>query len=106
MRTIREMLSQIPRVEAERIKDDVRRDERRELAEMKQNIWKKWRGKNKVIENKTKIDDNEKIDRRILEMQKKLEEYRKRKEEKLEKRDAMKKKWKEKHKMIVEDHWE
>ena len=52
MRTIREMLSQIPRVEAERIEDDVRRDERRELAEMKQNIWKKWRGKNKVIETK------------------------------------------------------
>ena len=41
MRTIREMLSQIPRVEAEKIEDDVRRDERRELAEMKQNIWKK-----------------------------------------------------------------
>ena len=104
MRTIREMLSQIPRVEAERIEDDVRRDERREFAEMKQNIWKKWRGKNKVIENKTKINDNDKIDRRILEIQKKLEEYKKRKEEKLEKRDAKKRKWKENHRRIVEDH--
>ena len=106
MRTIREMLSQIPRVEAEKIENDVRRDERKELSEMKQNIWKKWRGKNRIIENKTKMNDNDRIDRRILEIQKKLEEYRKRKEDKLKKQDAKKKKWKEDHKMIVEDHWE
>ena len=54
MRSIQEMLRRIPKNEAERIEDEVKSAERRELAEMKKNIWRKWRGKNKVIENKTK----------------------------------------------------
>ena len=106
MRLIKEMLSRIPKTEAERIEGEVKREESKEFAEMKKNIWRKWRGKNKVIENKTKLTDNEKVDTRMEDVTRKLEEYNKRKENLLKKKDMKKRLWKEQHKMIVEDHWE
>ena len=98
------MLSRIPKTEAERIEGEVKREESKEFAEMKKNIWRKWRGKNKVIENKTKLTDNEKVDKRMEDITRKLDEYSRRKEELLKKRDMKKRLWKEQHKMIVEDH--
>ena len=106
VRTITEMLTKIPKVEAERIEQEVRKGEKLELQEMKKNIWKKWRGKNKIMERKVKIPtEEEKIDKRIIEMTKKIEEYKLQKENKLKKRDEKKRNWKERNKIIVEDHW-
>ena len=79
IRSIKEMLSRIPKTEAERIECEMKREENREFAEMKKNIWKKWRGKNRIIENKTKLTDNEKVDTRMEDVTRKLEEYNKRK---------------------------
>ena len=41
MRMIREMLSKIPKAEAERIKCELRSEENKEFAEIKKNIWRK-----------------------------------------------------------------
>ena len=73
---------------------------------MKEKIWKKWRGKNKTIERRNKIPDEEdKLTKKLQEIERKVEEYKKSKAEKIETRDRKKKEWKERNKMIVEDTW-
>ena len=52
---ISDMLETIPKVEAERIEMEIRNREKIELKEIKENLWKKWRGKKRISENKTKI---------------------------------------------------
>ena len=67
---ITEMLSTIPKTEKERIEGEIRREENRELKEIKENLWKKWRGKTKVVENKRQIPGEiEKLDRRLQEIE-------------------------------------
>ena len=105
-RKITEMLHSLPEVESERIEKEVRKEENRELQEIKRNLWKKWRGKNKIIERRTAIPkETEKIDKRLQEIEKKIEEYKERKEKKVQKSKEKREAWKKKHKMIVEDTW-
>ena len=103
---ITEMLSTIPKTEKERIEGEIRREENRELKEIKENLWKKWRGKTKVMENKRQIPGEiEKLDRRLQEIEAKIARYQERKQNQVGKRDKKKKEWLEKHKMIVDDTW-
>ena len=52
---INDMLETIPKVEAERIEMEIRNREKIELKEIKENLWKRWRGKKRISGNKTKI---------------------------------------------------
>ena len=73
---------------------------------MKRNLWKKWRGKSKILERKTEIPtDIDRIQEKIRRIEEKIEQYRKRKEEQQKKRDRKKKEWQDKHRMIIEDSW-
>ena len=93
-------------VEADKIKKEVMRKEREELIIIKKNLWRKWRGKTKIMEKKNAMPKEiEKIQQKLEEYEKKIEEYRKKKEENLKKRDKRKEEWKMRNKMIVEDHW-
>ena len=72
---ITSLLNSIPRQESEKIEEEIRREERKELTEIKKNLWKKWRGKSKVLDNKTKIPrETEKFDQKITEISKKIDE--------------------------------
>ena len=103
---ITEMLEKIPVGEAERIERETKREENLELKTLKMNTWRKWRGKTKVLERKTTIlREIEKVDARMIEIAKKIEQYKERRDEQLERGDKKKREWKEKHRMIIEDHW-
>ena len=105
-RKIKEFFKEVPKTEAARIASEIRKEEIEELNRMKEKIWKKWRGKNKTIERRNKIPDEEdKLTKKLQEIERKVEEYKKNKAEKIEKRDKKKKEWKERNKMIVEDTW-
>ena len=105
-RKITEMLKSIPVVESEKIENTIRREENQELQEIKRNLWKKWRGKTKIMEKKTKIPkEMEKIDKRLQEIEKRIMEYKERKEKQVQKSKEKRESWKKKHKMIVEDTW-
>ena len=67
------MLEKIPTVEAERIEKEMRKEEKKDLAEMKKNIWRKWRGKSGILERKTKIPKEiELVERRLKEITEKI----------------------------------
>ena len=95
---ITEMFMSIPKTETKRIED--------ELREMKANLWRKWRGKNKVMENKVRIPtEMEKLDRKIEEIEKKIKVYNERKNDQIKKKNKKQKEWWDKKKMIVKDTW-
>ena len=73
LRRIDEMYAAIPKTEEQRIKEEIKREENLELSEMKKNLWKKWRGKSKVLEKRTEIPTE--IDK-IQEKMRKIEEMR------------------------------
>ena len=54
-RRITEMLASLPTTEKEKIEKEERRKDNLELKEIKENLWKKWRGKDKTKERKIKI---------------------------------------------------
>ena len=106
MQKITDLLTKIPMEEARKIEMDIKRKERNELKEIKENVWKKWRGKGEVMNRKKQIPrEVEMLDKRLDEIEQKVEEYRRRKEINLRRRDKKKEEWRNKHKMIVEDHW-
>ena len=77
-----------------------------ELASIKKNLWKKWRGKTEILKRKCTIPkEKDQLLRRLDEIEGKIEEYRKRKDEQLRKKEVKKEEWKRRNKMIVEDHW-
>ena len=47
---ITDMLEKLSKVAAQKIEEDMRKEERKELQVMKRNIWKRWRGKNGIKE--------------------------------------------------------
>ena len=103
---ITEMLERIPKEEARRLEEEMRKEEKLELQMMRRNMWKKWRGKNEINERKIKIPTElEKVERKLEEMSKKIDRYKERKDEQVRRRDLKKKEWKEKHQMIINDHW-
>ena len=105
-RKITDLLEKIPEVEVNKIENEIRRKERIELAEVRKNVWKKWRGKSKILENKTKIPTEiEKLESKLEYIERKVKEYIELREKQLTKRDNKKKQWREKNKMIVEDTW-
>ena len=104
-RKITDMFKEVPRTEAQRMAAEIRKEEKAELEKLKEMIWKKWRGKKTVLERKNIIPSGEKLDKKLLEVEKRVMEYKNKKEEQLKKRDRKKKEWKERNKMIVEDTW-
>ena len=103
---ITDMFSTVPKTEAKKIQDELRKEDNRELREIKANLWRKWRGKSKVIENKTRTPTEiEKLDKRIRDIEEKIKEYKERKEEKVRKRNQKQKEWWSSKKMIVENTW-
>ena len=100
------LLKTIPKTEAQRIEEEVRRVEKLELQEVKKNLWKKWRGKAKVLDNKTKIPkETDKLDKKIAEIEGKIREYERNKEERLKRKEKKQMDWKNSHRMIIEDTW-
>ena len=100
------LLEKIPKSEAQRIEEEVRRAEKLELREVKENLWKKWRGKAKVLDNKTKIPkETDKLDKKLREIEEKILKYENRKKERIRMKEKKQKEWKDSHKMIVEDTW-
>ena len=64
------MFESIPKTEAKKIEDELRKEDVRELREMKANLWRKWRGKSKIMENKIRIPTElEKLDKKIKNME-------------------------------------
>ena len=104
-RKITDMFKEVPKTEAQRMATEIRKEEKAELEKLKEIIWKKWRGKKTVLERKNTIPNGEKLDKKLLEVEKRVMEYKNKKEEQLKKRDRKKKEWKERNKMIVEDTW-
>ena len=106
-RKITDMMSSIPEVEAQKIEKEMRKKENLELNTMRKNIWRKWRGKSKVEERRTKIPkESEKLKAKLDEIEKMVEEYKSLKEERMEKMSRKQEEWRNKHKMIlVEDSW-
>ena len=85
-RKITELLESIPEVEAKKIEKEVKKRENLELNTMRKNIWRKWRGKAKIEERRTRIPmENEKLKEKLDEIEKLVKEYEKFKEERLEK---------------------
>ena len=105
---IDEMLKELPRDEKEQLEYEMRKRERKEYIEMKQNLWRKWRGEQAILERKNKIPtEMEKIDNKIAEIDKKLSEM-KEAEEKAKKRAQKKRKIAEENKQKKErlkNHW-
>ena len=96
----------IPVFEAEKIEREMRREEKMELQVIRMNMWRKWRGKSKILERKTMIPrELEKVDARLTEITKKIKQYKEKRDKQLKKRDKKKREWKDKHRMIIEDHW-
>ena len=69
----------IPKTEEQRIKEEIRKEENLELSEMKKNLWKKWQGKSRVLDNKTEIPtDADRIQEKMRKIEQKIKEYTKR----------------------------
>ena len=90
---ITDMFSTVPKTEARRIEDVIRKEDKREFKEIKANLWRKWRGKSKVIENKTIIPtEMEKLDKKIGDIEKKICEYKEKRDEKVRRKNQKQKK--------------
>ena len=77
MQKIDELLEKLPKNEKEKLELEMRKRERKEYIEMKQNLWRKWRGEQTVLERKEKIPtEMEKIDNKIDEIRMRLREMR------------------------------
>ena len=97
-RKITEMLGELPMGEQERWKKEQRQADGRALKEMKDNMWKKWRGEPKGKDKKIQIpNDDDKLDEKLTELKNRIEQY------KLERRKTEERKIKRKK---LEDHWQ
>ena len=108
VRKITEMLQEIPKDEKDRIEREVNIKEKQIFTEIKQNLWRKWRGKQAVMGRTDKIPTGmDKIEERMIEIEKKILEMRE-EEEKARKRAAKTKKAKDeekKRKERIHNHW-
>ena len=96
-RKITEMLEELPKKEQEKWMRDQRLEEGKMLKEIKDNLWKKWRGKASKRDKGEEIPrEEEKLDRKLKEMQRKIEEHRRNQEQKEQKRERKRK---------LEEHW-
>ena len=94
---ITDLLRELPMGEEQRWRKEQRLEEGRVLKEMKDNMWKKWRGEPKGKERKIEIPkDDDKIDEKLRDLERRIEEYRN-EQRKTEERMTKKKK--------LEDHW-
>ena len=97
-RKITDMLQQLPVKEQERWRREQRQEEGRILKEMKDNMWKRWRGKSvRKQEGAEEIPKEEdRLDAKLLEIEQRIEEIRlekKRVEEKKEKKRKLEEHW-------------
>ena len=73
VRMLTDMLKKIPVIEADRIEQEIRREENIELGIIKKNMWRKWSGKDKILERKTTIPrELEKVEERMTEISRKI----------------------------------
>ena len=103
---ITDMLKSIPRNEAEKIEAEVRRKENEEFREKKKALWRKWRGKTRIVERKDQVPKEiDKIEGRLKEIEERIKDYKERKEVQLKKRNMKKEEWKRRNRMIGLDTW-
>ena len=103
---ITDMLMSIPKSEAEKIEADLRRKENEEFREMKRALWRKWRGKTRIMERKDQVPKEiDKLEYRLKEIEDKIEEYKEKREIQLKRRDMKKEEWKRRNRMIGQDTW-
>ena len=73
---ITDMLEKLSKVAAQKIEEDMRKEERMELQVMKRNIWKRWRGKNGIKERKAKIPTElEKVEKKLEDISHMIKQY-------------------------------
>ena len=98
----------MPKGEKEKLEQEMRKKERKEYIEVKQNLWRKWRGEQVVLERKEKIPtEMDKIDNKIYEIRGRLREMREL-EEKAKKKEQGKQKLAAENKLRKErlkNHW-
>ena len=70
------MMRKIPSKEKEIMEIDERRMQRLDLQEIKQNIWRKWRGKQEKVEEKRRETEDEKVDRQTEQIEKILQKIK------------------------------
>ena len=74
---ITDLLGELPGKDQEKWKKEQRREEGRILKEIKDNMWKKWRGEPRGKERKILIPkEEEKLENNLKEIQKRIAEYR------------------------------
>ena len=93
------MMRKLPGKEREIIQMEERRMKRLDLQEIKQNIWRKWRGKGGSIEEKRKETEEEKIERQTIKIEKTL----KRLKDEKKAQDQKFSEWKERRKRLLEE---
>ena len=78
---ITDLLGELPGKDQEKWKKEQRKEEGRIIKEIKDNMWKKWRGEPKGKERKIVIPKEEdKLDNKLEEIKKRIAEYRKEKQ--------------------------
>ena len=102
------MLQKLPVGEKRKIEEEVKREERRELKEVKGQVWKRWRNRKDLrgmVEKMPK--EEEKVERKIASIRRKIEEYwtKKDEEEREEKRKKLKKEELLRRKKASEERW-
>ena len=94
---ITDMLKELPVEEQEKLKKEQRQRDGKLLKEIKDNMWKKWRGNQKKGAKQVQIPKKEEdLDARIAEIEKRIKEYRveqKRKDIRQEKKKKLEEHW-------------
>ena len=96
--TLTEMMKKLPQKEQEILAMEERRIRRLELQEMKQNVWRRWRGSTQTTD-KRKETDGEKVERLTRRIEEKIEKI---KEEKRNK-DKKTREWLVRRKRLIEE---
>ena len=94
-----EMMRKLPSKEKEMVEMEERRMKRLDLQEIKQNIWRKWRGKKEKSEEKRKETEDERIERLTTNIEKILQKISD--EKKLE--EKKQNEWIVRRKKLLED---
>ena len=91
---ITDMFTSIPKTEAKMIEEEIRKEVNKEFQEMEANLWRKWRGKSRVIENKTRIPTEiEKLDKKIRDIDEKVRQYKEQRDGRVRQKNKKQREW-------------
>ena len=106
---ITDLLQKIPGVERDKLEKETEEEEKAQLREIQENLWKNWRGRKR--EGKVKIPtDDEKIGAKLAHIKKRVREYVEEKKRRMEKiatkrKDDEEKRARKLEEKRMEDHW-